>query len=58
MATLEERMTILETEFRTELKHLATKNDISELEHRLTIRLGGLILAVGTLIVAILRLWQ
>ena len=32
---LEERMTVLETEFRTELKHLATKEDMRALETRL-----------------------
>ena len=36
MTTIEERMTILETEFRTELKHLATKADLKDLETRLT----------------------
>jgi hypothetical protein len=51
---MEQRMTILETEFRTELKHLATKADLKALE----IRLGGLMLVVGGLIVAVLRLWE
>ena len=41
MATIEQRVTILETEFRTEIKHLATKADLIALEHRLTLRLGG-----------------
>ena len=47
------------------LPNLATKADLAqlekkmaELEHRLTLRLGGLMLAVGALIVAVLRLWQ
>ena len=31
MVTLEERVSTLETEFRTELRHLATKADISDL---------------------------
>lgn len=31
MATMEERVTILETEFRTELRHLATKADLEKL---------------------------
>ena len=58
MATVEQRVTILETEFRTELRHLATKADLKELEHRLTLRLGGLMLAIGAVIVGVLRLWQ
>ncbi len=51
-------MTILETEFRTELKHLATKADLKALE----IRLAGLMLLVGGLVVgvmtAILRFFE
>ena len=69
MVTLDERITILETEFRTELKHLATKADLADLrgelradmrslEHRLTLRLGGLMLAGFGILIAILRLWQ
>ena len=58
MATVEQRVTALETEFRTELKHLAAKADLVELEHRLTLRLGGLMILVGGLVVGILRLWQ
>ena len=58
LATVEQRVTALETEFRTELKHLATKADLVELEHRLTLRLGGLMILVGGLVGGILRLWQ
>ena len=47
---LEQRMTILETEFRTEFKHLATKADLKALE----IRLAGLMLLVGGLVVGIM----
>ena len=43
-------MTILETEFRTELKHLATKADLKALE----IRVAGLMLLVGGLVVGIM----
>ena len=43
-------MTILETEFRTEFKHLATKADLRALE----IRLAGLMLLVGGLVVGIM----
>ena len=43
-------MTILETEFRTELKHLATKADLKALE----LRLAGFILLVGGLVVGIM----
>ncbi len=49
---VEQRMTILETEFRTELKHLATKADLKALE----LRLAGLVVVVGGLVVSILRL--
>ena len=61
MATVEERVTILETEFRTGLKHHATKADLAQLEHRLTVRLLGLTglqFAGLGIVVAILRLWQ
>ena len=47
---LERRMTILETEFRTELKHLATKADLKALE----IRLAGFMLLVGGLVVGVM----
>ena len=40
MVTVEERLTILETKFRTELKHLVTKADLKDLEMRL-IRTAG-----------------
>ena len=67
--SLETRMTVLETEFRTELRHLATKADLERLraefmgelkalESRLMIRLGGLYLAGMGVVVAILKLWQ
>ena len=48
--SMEQRMTVLETEFRTELKHLATKADLKALE----IRLAGLMLLVGGLVVGII----
>ena len=51
-------MTILETEFRTELKHLATKADLKDLEMRLLTRLGGLFIAGMTIAVAVLKAWQ
>lgn len=35
MATVEERVTTLETEFRTELRHLATKADMATLRGEL-----------------------
>ena len=53
-STVEDRVTILETEFRTELKHLATKADLKALE----MRMAALMVVVGGLIVGILRLWQ
>ena len=65
MATFEERVTALETEFRTELRHLATKADLSELKaelkteiaHQTRWFLGGLVATAG-IVVAIQRLWQ
>ena len=54
MAMVEQRVTILETEFRTELKHLVTKADLKSLE----IRLAGTVIVVGGLVVGILRLLQ
>ena len=48
MVTTEERVTALETEFRTELRHLATKADLAELRWQL---LGALI---GVATVAVL----
>ena len=48
------RLTTLENEFRTELKHLVTKADLRGLE----MRLAGLVIAGLTLVVAVLRLWE
>ena len=87
MTTIEERMTILRTEFRTELKYLATKADVKdlgnrlsanikgvenrlttgnkglegklkELETRLMLRLGGLLVVGFSAVIAALRFWQ
>ena len=65
MATIDEHLIVLETEFRTELKHLATKADLQTLESklqavetRLLLRLGGLMVAGFTVVVAVLRLWE
>lgn len=65
MTTVDERMTTLETEFRTELRHLATKTDLervkSDLE-RAKWQLGGLMIGtvgIATTIIAImLRFWS
>ena len=68
MATVEDverRMTTLEVEFRTELRHLATKTDLervkSDLE-RAKWQLGGLVIgsmSVATAIIgAIVRFWS
>ena len=65
MATTEERITALETEFRTELRHLATKADLSDLKaelkteiaHQTRWFLGGLMATAG-IVVALQRLWQ
>ena len=62
---VETRVTVLETEFRTELRHLATKADLARLEselrsleNRLMLRLGGLYIAGIGVAVAIMKLWQ
>ena len=65
MVTTEERVTALETEFRTELRHLATKADLSDLKaelkteiaHQTRWFLGGLVATAG-IVVALQRLWQ
>ena len=46
MTTVEDRLTVLETEFRTELKHLATKTDLVELKADLQSGLKGDLLRV------------
>ena len=52
------RMTILETEFRTELKHLATKADLERLKIQLLlINISVVGIATG-IIVAAVRFWQ
>ena len=69
LESLDTRATVLETEFRTELRHLATKEDLAELranfmgelkaiENRLMLRLGGLYIAGIGVAVAIMKLWQ
>lgn len=47
MTTVEERVTALETEFRTELRHLVTKADLAELR----LQILGALIAVATLAV-------
>ena len=54
MATLDDRVTILETEFRTELKHLATKADLE----RLKMWMIGTIVTVGAAVIAAQRFWN
>ena len=58
MVTVEDGLTILETEFRTELKHLVTKADLKDLEMRLIVRLGGLLISGLAATVAMLKLWN
>ena len=68
-SSVEDRLTALETEFRTELRHLATKadlaglrTDLADLENRLFVRLSGLmalLVGMGTAVVVIVdRLWN
>ncbi|MYA60568.1 MAG: hypothetical protein F4X40_08475 [Chloroflexi bacterium] len=55
---VDSRMTILETEFRTELKHLATKADLERLKIQiLLINITVVGIATG-IIVAAVRFWQ
>ena len=49
MTTVDERMTILETEFRTELKHLATKEDLANLRSDLRGDMKNLAIALATM---------
>ena len=49
MATIEQRVTSLETEFRTELRHLATKADLVELKSELRGDLLKLAIGLATL---------
>lgn len=64
MTAVDERMTVLETRFDTGLKHLANKADlkeietrIQEVETRLMVRLGGLMIAGFGVVIAVLKLW-
>ena len=45
--TIDARLIVLETEFRTELKHLATKADLKDLEVNLGGRIGDLEVSLG-----------
>ena len=61
MVTVDERMTVLETRFDTELKHLATKADLKDLEMRLTRWMIGLmvssVVSASAIAVAASRFW-
>ncbi len=60
--SVDDRLTALETEFRTELRHFATKADLADLENRLFVRLSGLmalLVGMGTAVVVVVdRLWN
>ena len=49
MASIEQRVTSLETEFRTELRHLATKADLVELKSELRGDLLKAVIGLATL---------
>ena len=51
---IETRMTVLETEFRTELKHLATKRDVDRAMWAVLLA----IISEGAILVAVLKLWN
>lgn len=38
--------------------HLATKADLKDLELRLTVRLGGLMITGFAIVIAVLRFWE
>ena len=52
------RMTILETEFRTELKHLATKADLERLKIQLLLINITVVSIATAVIVSAMRFWQ
>ena len=52
------RMTILETEFRAELKHLATKADLERLKIQLLLINVSVVGIATGIIVAAVRFWQ
>lgn len=52
------RMTILETEFRTELKHLVTKADLERLKIQLLLTNITVVGIATGIIVAAVRFWQ
>ena len=52
------RMTIFETEFRTELKHLATKADLERLKIQLLLINVSVVGIATGIIVAAVRFWQ
>ena len=55
---VDSRMTILEAEFRTELKHLATKADLERLKIQILL-INITVVGVATgIIVAAVRFWQ
>jgi len=51
MPTIEERLARMEGAY----EHLATKADLAQMELRLLLRLGGLIVAVGAAVVLVDR---
>ena len=55
---IETRMTVLETEFRTELKHLATKTDLDRLKMQLLLINITVVSIATSIIVAAMRFWQ
>ncbi len=57
-ANVEERLTILETEFRTELRHLVTKEDLKALEMRMYAAIVTTNVAILSAMIAVVRLWQ
>ena len=52
------RMTILETAFRTEIKHLATKADLERLKIQLLLINVSVVGIATGIIVAAVRFWQ
>ena len=51
---IRQELALLRDEFR---QHYATKADLKELELRLMVRLGGLMITGFALVIAVMRLW-
>ena len=58
MASVEDRLTVLETEFRTELKHLATKRDVDRAMWTVLVAIIGVGMFVVATVTAIMKFME